>query len=227
MTELAISGRVERVEGRINAAVALVARHWLALVNAAVGVFVGLSFLAPILMAVGISGPARLIYAVYQLTCHQLPYRSFFLGGPQAVYSQAEITALTGRSTFFELYHNPITLATIGYQVAFCQRDVAIYATIFLAGLLFALVRHQVRPLSVKLLVLLSLPMAFDGFIQLFGWHESTWELRLITGFLFGLGAVWFTYPYLELAMRDVRQDLGQPATLSPHPGSFGPPASL
>jgi uncharacterized membrane protein len=213
MAELAISRRVERVEGRINAGVALVARHWLALVNTAVGIFVGLPFLAPILMAIGIDGPARLIYWVYQFTCHQLPYRSFFLGGPQAVYSEAEITALTGRSSFFELYHHPIVLANIGYQVAFCERDVAIYATIFLAGLLFALVRHRLQSLPVKFLVLLSLPMAIDGFIQLFGWHESTWELRLITGFLFGLGGVWFAYPYFELAMQDVLEGLRRPVS--------------
>ncbi len=40
--------------------------------------------------------------------------------------------------------------------------------------------------------MLLFLPTAIDGFTQLFGWRESTNELRLITGFPFGIG-----YAYL------------------------------
>lgn len=39
--------------------------------------------------------------------------------------------------------------------------------------------------------------MAWDGTTQLFGWRESTWELRMIIGSLFGLGSVWFALPLL------------------------------
>lgn len=216
MAESTASSRMQRVEGGINAVVGFVARHWLALVNTLVAIFVGLPFLAAILAAVGFDAPARLIYLAYQVTCHQFPHRSFFLGGPQAVYSQAEIAALTGQSSLLDLYHHPIALAGIGYQVAVCQRDVAIYGTIFLAGLAFALVRRRVRPLPLKFLLLLSLPMAVDGLLQLVGLYESTWELRLITGFLFGLGAVWFIYPYIDLAMQDVLRGLHKPTAPLP-----------
>jgi hypothetical protein len=40
--------------------------------------------------------------------------------------------------------------------------------------------------------------MAWDGITQMFGWRESTWELRLITGTLFGLGTTWFVLPLIQ-----------------------------
>jgi uncharacterized membrane protein len=43
--------------------------------------------------------------------------------------------------------------------------------------------------------------MALDGFTQLFGWRESTWELRVITGLLFGFASGWLVYPRFDLAM--------------------------
>ena len=46
--------------------------------------------------------------------------------------------------------------------------------------------------------LLLILPMAIDGTTQMFGWRESTWELRVITGVLFGLGNVWFALPLVQ-----------------------------
>jgi uncharacterized membrane protein len=40
--------------------------------------------------------------------------------------------------------------------------------------------------------------MALDGFTQLFCYRESNWELRLLTGALFGLASAWLAYPRLE-----------------------------
>ena len=42
------------------------------------------------------------------------------------------------------------------------------------------------------------LPMAIDGTTQMFGLRESTWELRVLTGTLFGLGNVWFALPLIQ-----------------------------
>lgn len=95
-----------------------------------------------------------------------------------------------------------------GYQMAYCQRNFAIYTGLFLLGLLFALVRHRVRPLGLRGAVLLSIPMALDGFTQLVGLRESTWELRLLTGGLFALGVAWLVYPRLEIGFAEIRRML-------------------
>ena len=55
---------------------------------------------------------------------------------------------------------------------------------------------------------LLWLPMAIDGFTQLFGLRESNWELRVVTGGLFALSLVWVAFPYLERAFAEMRRDL-------------------
>ena len=44
--------------------------------------------------------------------------------------------------------------------------------------------------------------MALDGFPQLFGWRESTVELRTLTGALFGLASLWLVYPRLDRVLR-------------------------
>ncbi|HEX5504295.1 MAG TPA: DUF2085 domain-containing protein [Thermomicrobiales bacterium] len=95
-----------------------------------------------------------------------------------------------------------------GHQLAYCERDTAIYSGFFLLGLAYALVKGRIRPLAWRWLFLLWVPMALDGFTQLFGWRESTWELRVVTGALFALSCVWFGFPYLEQGFRDIRTQL-------------------
>lgn len=82
-----------------------------------------------------------------------------------------------------------------GHQMCLCERCTAIYTAMFLAGLGFAAMRRFLPALSFKLFLLLILPMVFDGFTQLFGWRQSDWLLRTITGALFGFACVWFIYP--------------------------------
>jgi uncharacterized membrane protein len=85
-----------------------------------------------------------------------------------------------------------------GSQVAICERDVAIYGSIGLVGLIFGLLRRGWEPLSWRWYFLLLIPIAIDGTTQALGMRESTWELRLATGALFGVATVWLAYPHLE-----------------------------
>ena len=132
------------VEARISAAInrlaAWVARHWLALFNLAVAVFIGLPFLAPVLMEAGPTGPARAIYLVYAPTCHQLPERSFFFG-PHITPSVADLEAShaipAGQSIIQHMALRFTGTPDTGYKVAMCERDTAIYGAILLNGLLF------------------------------------------------------------------------------------------
>jgi uncharacterized membrane protein/glutaredoxin len=152
-------------------------QHWLFLFNLVAGLYAGLPLLAPLLMAAGLTLPARLIYFVYHFNCHQLPSRSFFV---------------------------------FGYQMAYCQRCTSSYTSILIGGLIFALRRERIKPLSWKLYLLALVPMAVDGIPQFFGLHESNWWLRTISGTIFGLASVWLFYPHLDMAMKDVRETLGE-----------------
>lgn len=191
------------------------ARHWLALFNVIVALFVGLPFLAPLLMQAGATGPARLIYALYAPTCHQLPERSFFLFGPQGAYTETELETAgqlpAGLSIFQRQALRFIGAPEVGFKVAICERDTAIYGAILASGLLFGALRKPLarrgahwRKMPLWMFALLLLPAAVDGGTQLLGLRESTWLLRVITGGLFGAAAVWLAYPYVEEAMLDV-----------------------
>jgi uncharacterized membrane protein len=193
----------------VDKAIYKLAAHWLLLANLFWGLYVGLPFLAPALMNAGLTMPARIIYIVYRPLCHQLPERSYFLGGEQHAYTAEELAA--GGVEIAPLSRD-IGNETVGYKVAFCQRDVAIYGSIFLAGLAYGLIRRRWSEwkMSFRYYLLFLVPMGIDGILQLLGLHESDWILRSITGAVFGVGSVLLAYPYLEEGMRDVRRSIAK-----------------
>ncbi len=213
---LPTGGHAARISRAVDRLVAWLTRHWLALFNVIVAVFVGLPFAAPLLMHAGLTGPARLIYLAYRPTCHQLPERSFFLFGAQGAYDVDELEADGAIPAGLNLLQRERLRwegdAIRGYKVAICQRDVAIYGSILLGGLSFGLVRHRCRALGrpvprlpLKAYLVALIPLAIDGGTQLVGLRESIWPLRLLTGLLFGLATIWLAYPYIEDAMQDVQ----------------------
>lgn len=178
---------------RINRMISWMARHWLALFNTAIGVYVFLPLLAPMLMATGVEGPARLIYTVYRPMCHQMAFRSFFLFGEQPVYPRAMVGT---NFTPFEAYLPGVpefdgvesddwpTLflrardflgnEQMGYKTALCQRDMAIFGALLFGGLLYAVLRKRrtVKPLPFLWFIVIGMgPIALDGFSQLFGYY--------------------------------------------------------
>ncbi len=193
---------VDRFARRVNGWVAWLTRHWLALANAGVALILGLALLAPWLMLQGQTGPGKLLYFVYQPLCHQLPERSFFLGGPRLVYAYGQLAASLGS----EVPARYIGNGQLGFKVAFCERDVAIFAGYLLTGLIFALFRRRMKPLPWQVVALATVPMAVDGLIQLFGIAESNWQRRVITGLLFGMAITWFAYPWVERGMAEAHQ---------------------
>jgi uncharacterized membrane protein len=201
-------------------------KHWLAVFNILAFLYVGLPFLAPTLMHLGTGGAASLIYTVYRPLCHQLPQRSWFLFGPQLAYSLPELMELAGDAVTGPFSNSFVGNEALGYKVAFCQRDTAIYGAILLFGLLFGVLRRvgSVRPLSWWAYILLGLvPMGLDGGYQLLSYalpvvfpsislrpFETTPLMRVLTGMLFGWATVWLAYPYVQDSMDDVRASLQQ-----------------
>lgn len=225
-----VTGSVRNLTLWTNRRILWLSKHWLMALNIFFLVYVGLPFLAPILLAKGYTGAANFIYTLYRAACHQLPSRSYFI---------------------------------MGEQVAFCQRDVAIYGSLLLGGLVFGLVRHRLKPLQLRYYVFFLVPIALDGGMQLVSgllsygvpimllwiiglvamgmtmailnsqryltWHNiiffiwgplaliylslypdyvSTWIQRTLTGFTFSFGTIWFVYPYMEESFRDIHQEL-------------------
>ena len=211
-----------------------VSRHYLALINLFMLLYFGLPILAPVLMKAGAALPANVIYTIYKPLCHQFGFRSFFLFGEQPYYPLKE-AGLAGIKTFDQItgfvdLENPIAYSryqarqfigneTVGYKMALCERDIAIYSAIFLFGIVFAFTGRRMKPLHWMLWVLIGLaPIGLDGFSQLFSqmnwswlasilpYRESTPFLRVLTGGLFGFTTAWFAYPYMEESMAETRQ---------------------
>jgi len=204
------------------------ARHWLFLVNLAMGMFVAGTLLAPLLLRLGLNGPARVVYTLYSFFCHQLPERSYFLFGPNGVntYSRAQAVAWGADPGYLRGF---VGNTQVGFKVAIAERDIAIYVTFLLVGLIYALLRWRVLGLPWRLFLLLILPIALDGgshvvseitglgFREANGWLATltghffsqafytgttlgsfNWLMRTLTGSLFAVACVWFAYPYLE-----------------------------
>jgi uncharacterized membrane protein len=96
-----------------------------------------------------------------------------------------------------------------GHQMAYCERNTAIYGAIAVAGLAYGWLRRiNLRPLPISWYIVLILPMAIDGFSQLFELRESTWLLRGLTGVLFGAATVWLTFPRLQESFDEIDREL-------------------
>ena len=226
----ALQTPASRTWSRADSITYWIARHYLAMFNLFVFIYVGIPFLAPVMMRAGAETPANVIYKAYSAVCHQLAFRSFFLFGEQPVYprssagvagleSFAQATGLGETNSGEDIFtaRNFVGNDRIGYKVALCERDVAIYGAILLFGVLFALSGHRIRPLHWVLWVLIGLgPIGLDGFSQLFSqppfnfipYRESTPALRVLTGALFGFTTAWFGYPLVESTMKDTRSIL-------------------
>jgi uncharacterized membrane protein len=199
-----------------------VSKHWLAMINLFLAAYLLLPFAAPVFLNMGLTGPANVIYTVYKPLCHQLSFRSFFLFGEQVVYPRAEfaerfsLTHLPWADLFAEARAFTGDEAT-GFKVALCQRDVAIFGALLLGGLVFAVLRRRgVRPMPFWLFLLVGvLPIALDGgsqflsLLPLLPTRESVWQLRLLTGALFGFSIVWLAFPYIQTSMDETKETLG------------------
>lgn len=204
-----------------------ISHHYLALVNGFLLLYFGLPFLAPVLMRSGSDLAATIIYRIYSPMCHQLAFRSWFLFGEQPFYPR-ELSGVDGGLISYEELSgsNQVNLyearaftgnEMVGYKVALCQRDVAIYGFMLLFGIVFAITGRKLKPLPWYIWIIVGMgPIALDGFSQLPGlasnlpaWlpnRESTPLLRTITGGLFGWMTAWYLFPMLEATASEARK---------------------
>ncbi len=178
-------------------------KNWIWYFNLFAFIYVGLPILAPVLMNVGATGPARVIYTAYGPMCHQMASRSFFLFGEQSVYPRelagTEFTPIetfmptipefegvaieadewadnSGGQNFLVAARAFLGNEQMGYKMALCERDIGIYAFVLWGGLAYAFLRRRggVKPLSLVTFIILGMgPIGLDGFTQLFSMYGA------------------------------------------------------
>jgi uncharacterized membrane protein len=139
-------------------------RHWLLIFSIIFGLYVGLPWLAPVFMKVGWSGAAQVIYDIYSTQCHQLPERSFFLFGEKSMYPLTQIQAIWRNTNDQHILRQFIGSEAMGWKVAWSDRMVSLYTTIFLVCLLYKSLRKYFKPMPTWVASLITLPMLFDVF---------------------------------------------------------------
>lgn len=191
----------------LNIGLYRLARNWLAVALTVVGLYVAFMYVAPVLMQVGLTGPARVLYALYSPFCHQLAFRSVFFFGDQPFYPRAisgtemtpfevyaeglpefanvDVYAMDSPQDFANLLFAArpfVGNAQMGYKATVCARDVAIYTALFIGGLLYSIptVRHRLRPVPIWLYLFLGiLPIGIDGMSQLLSYPPfMLWPVR-------------------------------------------------
>jgi len=204
-------------------------KHWLLAANTALGLFIGLPYLAPLLAHANYSAPAQYIYWVYRLFCHQLPARSFFVFGHQAALchrcTAIWATFFAGGLLYILVRHRLkplpfrwwiLALIPVGldggtqlvgplYQIlpGWWLTGFAIGLAAFLIAVLWG---AKVSDWQFYLFVL-CFPLGMT-FVHATGPRESNWQLRTLTGAILGLAYVWLIFPLMEETFQDIWQNL-------------------
>ena len=219
-------GNVPAPEGtesimRANKAVFWLSRHWVGMLNTIIFLYTGGAILAPALAYLGLPRLASLLYAFYAPFCQQSPFRSWFVFGESFIHPLQEpplsVAAMNATYGF-------IGNADVGYKMALCQRDIAIYGAMFVAGIIYGWIPRKKRPDTLPLwifFVFAFVPMLLDGGIQWLSY--AVWQLqpglmaepfetipamRALTGILFGLGIIAIGYPELDKYFTDTIETL-------------------
>lgn len=146
-------------------------------------VYVGIAVLAPVLFHENHKRAGWLINSVYHFSCHQRPERSLFLFGKQLTYPIEELR---------EHGYNGVIIGypfvgddKIGYKTALCVRDLFMYTTIGITGLLICSNRLKIKFRG--WMVMGFIPMSLDGGIQFFSefmyYTQERWGLDLAKPF--------------------------------------------
>ena len=233
-----VSGPTRRLIIAIQKFILWLSNHWLGMANLLAGVILGLGFLAPALMSLGLDQEAQTVYRFLASQNHQLPQRSYYLFGEVSglqSYSLEQVLAAGADPQRLEAF---IGSAELGFKMALNHRMVAIFIAIFFGGLVWGF-RGRQPQIDAVLFLLFLLPLLIDGFSHAIseqtgaGFRETNawarlltgnlfpssfyrgttlgtlnWFLRTLTGLIFGLGLVWFLYGYLARRFAAVRRQL-------------------
>jgi uncharacterized membrane protein len=114
-------------------------------------------------MKLGLTTAGNALYFIYSFFCHQLPERSFFLFGEKTMYSLGEIQAVWQDTANPMILRKFIGNETMGWKVAWSDRMISFYTSVWLFALAGWPLRRRIKPLSWLAFALLLLPMIVDG----------------------------------------------------------------
>ncbi|WKZ40395.1 MAG: DUF2085 domain-containing protein [Anaerolineales bacterium] len=137
--------------------------HWFETFLIVYGLWVFVPFLAPVFMQLGWTGAGRAVYFIYSFFCHQLPERSFFWFGGQTMYSLGEIQAAWQNTSNPMILRQFIGNEAMGWKVAWSDRMISFYTSVWFFALLWYPFRRGIKPISWWFFSLLLLPIAVDG----------------------------------------------------------------
>ena len=137
--------------------------HWFATFLIVYGAWVFTTFLAPVLMNIGWSNAGKAIYLIYSFFCHQLPERSYFFFGQKTMYSLNEIQAIWQNTDNPFILRQFIGNETMGWKVAWSDRMISFYTSIWLFAVIWYPFRRKIKLLPWWGFALLLLPIAIDG----------------------------------------------------------------
>ena len=140
-----------------------ISEHWFGIFLLMYGLWVFTPFLAPVFMKIGWNGAGKVIYFIYSFFCHQLPERSFFWFGDKSMYSLREIQAAWQNTSNPMILRTFIGNETMGWKIAWSDRMISFYTSVWFFAVLWWPVRRKVKPLSWWVFVLFLLPIALDG----------------------------------------------------------------
>ncbi|MBI5955057.1 MAG: DUF2085 domain-containing protein [Chloroflexi bacterium] len=164
-------------------------RHWLGIFLVFYGLWIWLPFFAPVFMKIGWSSAGKAIYFIYSFFCHQLPERSFFLFGEKTMYTLSDIQAAWQNTINPMLLRQFIGNEDMGWKVAWSDRMISFYTSIWVFALAWSPFRKIIKPLSFLGFTLLLLPIALDGGTHMLsdlagigqGFRDSNQWLTLLT----------------------------------------------
>ena len=169
------------------------ASHWFAAFVAGYGAWILLPWLAPVFMQAGWNNAGRLLYSIYSLFCHQLPERSYFLFGQQIAYPLDAIRAAWQDTADPMVLRRFIGNEWMGWKVAWSDRMISFYSSIWLFALAWLPLRRKAAPLSWWVFLALLLPMGVDGLTHAIsdlagigvGFRDTNQWLAALTGHAF------------------------------------------
>ena len=140
-----------------------ISKHWLEVFLIIYGLWVFSPFLAPLFMHAGWAGVGKAFYLIYSFFCHQLPERSYFLFGQKNMYSLVEIQAAWQNTSDPLILRQFIGNPSMGWKVAWSDRMVSFYTSIWLFAVLWYPFRYKIKRLPWWGFLLLLFPMVVDG----------------------------------------------------------------